>query len=212
MQLSKPWSMFERPWALITKVQAMGHDQLATPSPWVRHGVAAVRSALPAKPRALDLACGGGRHAAFMAMLGFDVLAVDISPPSQGLTEGVVFRQLDLEQTQWPLEGEHFDLIVVTNYLHRPHFEALLRNLQPSGGVIIYETFMQGNAQFGSPRNPDFLLKPGELLSLLGGLNILAFEQGFRAVPSPAMIQRAVAISGDAGALQSGTINLMQRD
>ena len=92
----------------------------------------------------------------------------------------------------WPLHPERFAGIVVTNYLHRPLFAPLLESLA-SGGVLIYETFAQENGRFGKPSNPDFLLAPGELLHIAQarpGLRVLAFEDGYSALPKPAMIQR----------------------
>lgn len=158
--------------------------------------------------KALDLACGGGRHSKYLASLGFEVHAVDRQVPVESLGPGVIFEQIDLElpdaQTHWPLPTDAYDLIVVTNYLHRPTFHHLCGNLKP-GGVLIYETFMDGNAQFGSPKNPDFLLRSGELLELTKPLQVLAFEQGMRVDPSMAMIQRAMCIKGHWTEIQSLT-------
>jgi SAM-dependent methyltransferase len=159
--------------------------------------------------RALDLACGGGRHARYLAAQGFDVHAVDKQVPLETLGERARFEQLDLEApgaaTQaWPLPSDAYDLIVVTNYLYRPSFQRILECLK-AGGVLVYETFMDGNAQFGSPKNPDFLLRPGELLELTKSLQVLAFEQGLRVEPSMAMIQRVMCIKGDWTEIQSLT-------
>jgi hypothetical protein len=70
----------------------------------------------------------------------------------------------------------------------------LMASLAP-GGVLVYETFAAGNDLFGKPSNPDFLLRPGELLqhAAAGGLRVLAFEDGFTARPKPAMVQRLCA-------------------
>jgi hypothetical protein len=64
------------------------------------------------------------------------------------------------------------------------------------GGVLIYETFAQGNAQFGRPSNPDFLLNPGELLALSSdfGLKVIAYEDIYVDEPKPAMVQRLCAL------------------
>ena len=75
---------------------------------------------------------------------------------------GITARQLDLEDEAWPLVGERFVGIVVTNYLWRPRLLDVLAMLAP-GGVLIYETFMLGNEAYGKPTNPEFLLRPGEL-------------------------------------------------
>ncbi|MFT5643165.1 MAG: SAM-dependent methyltransferase [Janthinobacterium sp.] len=142
----------------------------------------------------LDLACGGGRHARLLAALGHPVLALDRDPLA--LTKaggaGIVTLQADLEQGDaWPFAAERFAGIVVTNYLHRPLMDNLLASLAPHG-VLIYETFALGNAQFGKPSNPDFLLQPGELLdwAISHGLRIVAFEEGLVQAPKTAMVQR----------------------
>ena len=177
------------------------------PSPWVRSCIEGLVATGAIKPglRALDLACGGGRHALYLAGLGCSVHAVDKNTPDTKWPSNVEFESMDLEQPDWPLAGQHYDLIVVTNYLHRPHFENLLANLKSEKAVLVYETFMDGNAQFGSPRSPAFLLQPGELLERLSGLTILRFEQGLRGTSSPAMIQRAMGITGTWSEIQSGT-------
>ena len=96
--------------------------------------------------------------------------------------------------------GGGYDGIVVTNYLHRPLLRSLAAVLAP-GGVLIYETFMVGNERLGRPRNPDFLLRPGELLDAFAALTIVAFEQGEVTRPRPAMIQRIAAVAGPLGFL-----------
>lgn len=193
--------------------QAHANPAMA-PSPWVRECLQSLHANEVVKPgmRALDLACGGGRHALYMASLGYTVHAVDKTRPETLWPANVRFEIMDLEQGTWPLAGQQYDLIVVTNYLHRPHFKNLLANLKSHGAVLVYETFMDGNAQFGSPRSPDFLLQPNELLSCMSSLNILRFEQGFRSIPGPAMIQRAMGITGTWSEIQSGSITLTQRD
>ena len=196
----------------------MGQDHLHAVlpvSPWVRSCLKQLHpdGMVPKGLRALDLACGSGRHARHLASIGYEVHAVDKAEPDRaGWPANIRFEQLDLEQDAWPLDGQQYDLIVVTNYLHRPHFHSLLNNLKQSGSVLLYETFMMGNEQFGSPRNPAFLLEPGELVELTKPLHVLRFEQGFRGEASPAMIQRVMCISGQWSEIQSGTTTLLQRD
>lgn len=156
------------------------------PSPWVTRW-----APLIPKGTVLDLASGSGRHARFLASLGYSVTAVDRE--AQEL-ESVRFIQADLEDgSPWPLPGERFQGIVVANYLYRPLLP-LLNDSLAAGGVLIYETFMLGNERYGKPSNPAFLLRPGELWQSFGGLHLIAFEQGRVAQPKPAMIQRLCAV------------------
>jgi SAM-dependent methyltransferase len=145
------------------------------PSPWL------VRWAglIPAGRAVLDLACGNGRHAVYLAGLGHPVRAVDIdlslSDPAR-TTPGVEWIQADLEGAPWPCAGRRFGAIVVSRYLHRPLFDIVFDSLE-SGGVLIYETFALGQAKYGRPRNPAHLLLPGELLEAVHGrLHVIAFE------------------------------------
>ncbi len=122
------------------------------------------------------------------------------STPSalSGLTgvAGVTTRVADLEGAAWPYAPGQFDAVVVTHYLHRPLFAHLLAALAP-GGVLIYETFAVGNERYGRPRNPDFLLQPGELLKVAHGrLEVIAYELLAVQSPRPAMLQRMCAING----------------
>lgn len=113
----------------------------------------------------------------------------------------VEFVQVDLEADEWPLGNQTFDAIVVTNYLHRPLFAALKAALAP-GGLLVYETFAAGNAEFGRPSNPDYLLRPRELLDAFGAdLRVLGFEDGFTTQPKAAMVQRIALRNGDAHAI-----------
>jgi SAM-dependent methyltransferase len=129
--------------------------------------------------RVLDLACGGGRHALYLAALGHQVVAVDRELALAAVvrnTPGIAWQQADLEEGVWPFPGETFRGVVVTNYLHRPLFDLLIAALEEDG-VLIYETFSLGQAKYGRPRNPAHLLLPGELLEMARGkLRVLAFE------------------------------------
>jgi len=161
-----------------------GHD-VPPPSAWVRHWASRI-----AGGRVLDLACGGGRHSRLMLERRLEVVALDREQQS---IPGARFIQADLEDgSPWPLAGERFQGIVVTNYLHRALFPRLAEALAP-GGLLIYETFMLGNERHGRPSNPEFLLRPGELLDAFRGLAVLGYEEGFTATPKPSMIQRLCA-------------------
>ena len=163
------------------------HASLDTPSPWV------VRWApLVARGPVLDAASGTGRHAKLFAARGLEVVAVDRDDQS---IPGVRFVKADLEDgTPWPFAGQTFGAIVVTNYLHRALLPTLAASLDRDG-VLIYETFMVGNERFGKPSNPNFLLRPGELLQAFSALTVVAFEQG---TTGKAVMQRVCAVRGDA--------------
>lgn len=159
------------------------HEHLQTPSAWV------VRWApLIVRGPVLDVASGAGRHARFFAERGLEVVAVDREPRE---ITGVEFVKADLENGgPWPFAGRRFGGIVVANYLHRPLLPALAASLA-DGGVLIYETFMVGNERFGRPTNPNFLLRPGELMQAFRALTLVAFEQG---ATDKAVVQRICAI------------------
>ncbi|NNG22458.1 class I SAM-dependent methyltransferase [Massilia sp. ML15P13] len=162
-------------------------------SPWVARFAPLVREG-----EVLDLACGAGRHTRLFAARGLPVLALDRNGEHLASLAGpnvtTLLHDLELEDAVWPFAAGRFAAIVVTNYLHRPLFADLARSLRPDG-ILIYETFAQGNQVFGKPSNPDFLLAPGELLALAanGGLQVLAYEDGHVERPHPAQVQRLCA-------------------
>lgn len=169
------------------------HLALTEPSPWI------VRFAglIPPGGSVLDVACGGGRHTRLLLARGHSVTAVDrdVSALADLPARPDLQRlETDLEDGRpFPLAGRQFAGIVVTNYLHRPLFPALVAALAPSG-VLLMETFAQGNERFGRPSNPDHLLRPGELLEAVRGtLRVLAYEDMVVDRPRPAAVQRLCA-------------------
>jgi SAM-dependent methyltransferase len=113
--------------------------------------------------------------------------------PLKAQNPAIQTLQADLESQPWPLAGETFDAVVVTNYLWRPLWPHILGSLVP-GGVLLYETFAHGNASVGRPSRPDFLLQQGELLRVCSGLRVVAFEDGF--LPHPErFVQRICALA-----------------
>jgi SAM-dependent methyltransferase len=145
----------------------------------------------------LDLACGGGRHVRFLLAQGHAVLAVDRD--TQGLADlagspALEVLTIDLEDGRpWPLANRRFAGVIVTNYLHRPLLPAIVGAVAP-GGCLLYETFAAGNERFGKPSNPDFLLRPGELLDAVAGqLQVIAYENLEIAEPRPAVVQHIAA-------------------
>lgn len=176
------------------------HSSLAA-SPWVRRWAA---NLMPGST-VLDVACGTGRHARFLAELGHSVTGVDVDAAALKGLEGVPgINELvlaDIESGPWPFEGRQFDCVLVTNYLWRELLPKIVAAVAP-GGTLIYETFAQGNQTFGKPSNPDYLLRPRELLTAATGLRVLAYEDGF--LPSPERFVQRIAAMQDQGA-QSDT-------
>ncbi len=130
---------------------------------------------------------------AFLQRARHPVTAIDRDAAALATMNGepnIATVAADLESAHWPLAAHAaFMAVVVTNYLHRPLFPQLLRALAP-GGVLIYETFAQGNETVGKPSNPAFLLAPGELLDAVHGhLRVVAFQDGFLGEPRPAYVQ-----------------------
>ena len=170
--------------------------RLSEPSPWVARWL----RLLAPQSQVLDLACGPGRHTRLAQQAGHRVVAVDRNAEAlAGLASlpGVDVMRADLEAGDWPLPGQRFDAVIVTNYLFRPIFPELLDSVAEAG-LLVYETFAQGNERFGRPSNPDFLLKPGELYEAVRGkLRVLAYEDVFLARPAPAMVQRLCGCGRD---------------
>lgn len=172
---------------------------LQTPSEWV------VRWShlLPPHCTVLDVACGAGRHLHWFAERGHSVTGVDIAidRARQAVPQARLVRA-DIENQPWPFSehAEQFGAVVVTNYLHRPLFPMLLRSLAPHG-VLLYETFAHGNAEFGRPRRPEFLLQPNELLQVCADwgtdmhvdIHVVAYENSYFPNPSRC-VQRIAAI------------------
>jgi tellurite methyltransferase len=156
-----------------------------------------VRELLPLLPRgpALDLACGTGRHALLLAERHQPVTAVDgssvaleilqqraraagrmensttIAPANQGIRLALV----DLEHAALPVNS--FSLILCINYLQRSLFPQIQRALEP-GGMLLFETYTRAQLEFpGGPKNPEYLLEPGELRVGFPALRLLFYRE-----------------------------------
>ncbi len=160
-----------------------------SPSTWVQRWSHLV----PMAGSVLDVACGHGRHLRWFAGRGHAVTGVDRSAEAIDAVSGLGRAvQADIENGPWPFADEQFDAVVVTNYLWRPLLARIVSSVAP-GGVLIYETFAQGNETVGKPSRPDFLLRPGELLQATTGLHVVAFEDGFIDRPER-FVQRIAAV------------------
>jgi rhodanese-related sulfurtransferase len=154
---------------------------VAGPSPWLLSNV----TLAPRGARTLDVACGRGRHALFLAGAGFPVRAVD-RDAGHVARLGALARRLrlpldaavvDLETGAADLGSSEWELVLVFSYLHRPLFPALVRALKP-GGLLLYETYTTDQAKRGRPTNPDHLLEPGELPGLVAPLEVVRQREG----------------------------------
>jgi SAM-dependent methyltransferase len=162
------------------------------PSSWVTRWT----HLLAPQSHVLDLACGAGRHMGWFAKHGHQCVGVDRSP--EALQAAKAFGQVieaDIEGGPWPLQGQTFDAVIVTNYLWRPLMPRILQSLAP-GGLLIYETFSAGHEKIGKPSRPDFLLKPGELLQTFASLRVIAYEDGYWH-ETPKYVQRIAAVRQD---------------
>ncbi|MEQ9681422.1 MAG: methyltransferase domain-containing protein [Rhodospirillales bacterium] len=178
---------------------AAHHQKFKTPSTWITRFAPLVAMDGPAGGRVLDLAAGGGRHARHFLERGHPVTAADkdvsaLADLARAARAEVV--DIDLEDgSPWPFPPAAFAAIVVSNYLYRPHIEGLVGSLAP-GGVLLYETFARGNEAFGRPRNPDHLLRSGELIDLVRErLQIVAYEHGQTDEAPPGVKQRICAVN-----------------
>jgi SAM-dependent methyltransferase len=175
-------------------------------SPWL----VAHRHLLPRGGRALDVACGRGRNALWLASEGMVVRAIDrdedavvaLNADARRLALPVEALLVDLEADGVDLGRDVFDLVLVVHYLHRPLFPHLIEAVRP-GGLLIYETFTRAQAARGKPSNPAFLLDPGELRRICAPLQVLEFREGEydgRAIAS-IVARRPLSAAADFGGL-----------
>ncbi|MDB5889249.1 MAG: methyltransferase type 11 [Polaromonas sp.] len=188
-----------------SRLPAMAMHGLEAPSAWVQRWSHLVQPGATV----LDVACGHGRHARWfyernhaLALVDRSQAAIDFiaaAIPSRA-TQTVETVVADIENGPWPFENRQFGGVIVTNYLWRPLMPTLLASVAP-GGLLIYETFAQGNETVGKPSRPDFLLRSGELLALCRSLHVVGYEDGFEDAPdgqSPRFVQRITAMGKDA--------------
>ena len=104
-----------------------------------------------------------------------------------------VLHQADLEADPWPLNNHDYDIVIVTNYLWRPIMADII-NCVAKRGYLIYQTFAIGNERYGKPSNPNYLLKPGELMHAVhDDLTCIGYAHGVVLNPKPAVMQHIIA-------------------
>lgn len=141
-------------------------------------------AALLPQGRALDVAMGSGRNAIYLAGMGFDVEGVDISPEAvnealaSARKAGVTIRAqvADLEGDYY-IEKDAYNVIICFNYLQRSLISQIKGGLL-QGGIVVYETFIIDQVQFGKPKNPDYLLQHNELLNMFHDFRCLRYYEG----------------------------------
>ena len=153
----------------------------------------------------LDLACGDGHNGLFLAAKGLPVILADRShvglgkakETADGMQAQVTLWRIDLEKAEEnPLKEEEYSVILVFRYLHRPLMPCIRKALKP-GGFLLYHTYTTDQAQFGKPRNPDFLLKPGELMNGFKDWHVLHYFEGLQENPRRAVAEIVCRKPGD---------------
>ena len=142
------------------------------------------RDLLANRGRALDVACGDGRNALYLAQLGYEVDAIDASDVTIGALRAAA-RERDLAITarvvelgREPLPAGPYDVIVTLNFLQRDLFGALEEALAPAG-LLFYETFAPAHVEeLGRSFNPAYLLERGELPRAFPHLEVVAHQEG----------------------------------
>lgn len=146
--------------------------------------------------RALDLACGSGRNALFLAAHGFEVDAVDISDAALDIGRQrarqaglcVNWIEQDLDEPQTLADG--YTLLLIIRFVDLPLIRKLADKLAP-GGMLVTEQHMVTDAEVGGPSDPAFRLQPGALREVAEGLRVLSYEEGIVEDPG----QQAMALA-----------------
>jgi tellurite methyltransferase len=149
--------------------------------------------------RALDVACGDGRHALVLARLGFTVDAIDLAATALrrlrnvAASERLAVHPVQADLEAFPIRADTYTVILNIRYLQRDLWSSFKRGLCP-GGVLLFETFLRDQQRIGHPRNPSFLLERGELARAFADLDILRYEEGLLENESePAFLARLLA-------------------
>jgi SAM-dependent methyltransferase len=135
--------------------------------------------------RALDMACGAGRNALFLAAAGYLVDAMDFSSvalargAARAAELGVEVNWINVDLDTAELGPDSYDLVVVARYVNREITSALMASLR-EGGHLVYEQHFLTDQEVDGPRSQSFRLQPNELLDMFRGLRVLYYREGLR--------------------------------
>lgn len=168
---------------------------MSGPDPLLRRYARLIEES-PVEGPVLDLACGDGHNGLYLAERGLPVILADISPrflkeaEEKARNKGLTVRlwEVDLERGGNPLEEDYYRAILVFRYLHRPLIPFIKRGIR-KGGFLLYETFTDEKMGEGPPRNPDHLLRRGELAGWFSDWTILHYHEGLVEDPDRTMAQ-----------------------
>lgn len=129
--------------------------------------------------QALDLACGRAGNAQLLATKNFQVDAFDLSPNVINALKQ--YDQTSINPQVWNSEEDtlkisYYDVIVVSYFLQRDLFPTIIQALKPKG-LLFYQTWSQESVDSSGPRNPNFRLRQGELLSHCNGMRIILYQE-----------------------------------
>lgn len=150
--------------------------------------------------KALDVACGAGRNALFLAEAGFRVDAIDISRAGLKLAaREAEVRGLDINWIEHDLDqpysfDDDYDLIVVLWYVNLDLIRQLCDNLA-SGGTLLCEEHLRSDADVIGPGNPDFRVAPGALREAVAGLDLLLYQESIEALAEGGHIASARVVA-----------------
>lgn len=172
---------------------ASGPNRPLQPSPWVERFYSGIKG----NGQVLDVACGAGRHFPLGLASGKTITGIDRDLAKARQFSGslnLLLIEADLEDgSPFPLRGNRYDGVIVTNYLWRPILPEIVAAVADDG-LLIYETFGVGQEKYGRPSNPDFLLQPGELIAAVSGrLSVVAYEHMTLRHPER-VVQRIAAV------------------
>ena len=137
------------------------------------------RRLLQASGTAIELACGTGANALYLASLGYDVVAADISIEGLKIANraaqrlGLKIQPVVMDLDQYPLPKGHFSMISVIRYLNRAMFRHLVEALRP-GGLLFYKTFNRRHLEIHPHFNPTYVLHDGELNAAFAALDVIS--------------------------------------